>query len=419
MRILLKNIKTIVQVDLQKPLLRKGSEMQELGCLDDAWLEIDNGIISNFGPMSDFKGIEDWNDLTVIDASNKLVFPSWCDSHSHLVFASTREEEFVSRLKGKSYAQIALEGGGILNSAKKLQSIQEEVLVEGGLARLNEVMHQGTGAIEIKSGYGLSLEGELKMLRVIKKLKQLSPLTIKSTFLGAHAIPEAYSGNKQGYIDLIIDKMLPIIAEEQLADYCDVFCEANYFSKAETMQLLEAGQKFGLVPRVHAEQMSHSGGIEAGIACGAISVDHLEYINDADIAGLLNSNTMPTLLPGAQLFLQLPNPPVRKMIDAGLPVAIASDFNPGSCPTGNMNLMVALSCIIYKMTPEEAINAGTLNSAYAMHLSNSHGSIARGKCANLFITKEISSYNFIPYAFGSNLIDQVIINGQIQQIQTV
>jgi imidazolonepropionase len=312
-----------------------------------------------------------------------------------------------------TYEEIFQRGGGILNSAKKLKDATEDDLVESALKRLNEMMLQGTGAVEIKSGYGLSVESELKMLRVIKKLKTLSPLTIKATFLGAHAVPIEFKGRKADYIKLLINELMPKIAEEQLADYCDVFCEQNYFSKEETIEILTVGKKYGMEPKVHAEQLSNFGGVMAGVEVGAISVDHLEYVADKEIDALKNSKTMPTILPGAAFFLNLPFPPARKMIDSGLPLAIASDFNPGSSPSGNMNLMVSISCIQYKITPEEAINAATINSAYAMGLSETHGSIAIGKQANVFITKEIPNYAFIPYSFGSNLIETVIINGKI------
>ncbi|MBL7892803.1 MAG: imidazolonepropionase [Bacteroidia bacterium] len=413
MRILIKNIKTLVQVDDNDRSRVCGAEMKNLPSINDAWLAIDDGLIADHGKMDDFPGISDWTKLTVIDATDKLVFPGWCDSHTHIVYADSRESEFVDRLNGLSYEQIAQRGGGILNSAQRLRNASEEELIQSALVRLDEVMKQGTCAVEIKSGYGLSLESELKMLRVIKKLKELSPLTIKATFLGAHAVPAEYKGDKARYISLIIDKMLPAIAEEKLAEYCDVFCENNYFTKEESIKILEAGLKHGLKPKVHAEQLSNSGGVEAGVYCNAISVDHLEYVEEKEIELIKNSITMPTILPGAQFFLQLPHPPVRKMINAGLPVAIASDYNPGSSPSGNMNLMIALSCIQYKMTPEEAINAATINTAYAMDLSTTHGSIAIGKKANVFITKEIPGYSFLPYSFGSNLIETVIINGTI------
>jgi imidazolonepropionase len=413
MKILIKNIKQLVQVEETPQLKVVGNNMKQLGCINDAWLALENDKIVGFGKMNDWEGIADWTDLTIIDATDKLVFPSWCDSHTHIVYAGSREGEFVDRINGLTYEQIFERGGGILNSAKKLQDASEEELIESALFRLNEIMLQGTGAVEIKSGYGLSIESELKMLRVIKKLKARSPLTIKATFLGAHAVPADYKERKAEYIKLLINEIMPVIAKEQLADYCDVFCEQNYFTKEETIEILTAGKKHGMIPKVHAEQLSNFGGVLAGVEVGAISVDHLEYVAEKEIEALLNSQTMPTILPGAAFFLSLPFPPARKMMDAGLPVAVASDYNPGSSPSGNMNLMISLCCIQYKMTPEEAINAATINSAYAMDLSKTHGSIAIGKQANVFITKEIPSYSFIPYSFGSNLIETVILNGQL------
>lgn len=413
MKILIKNIKQLVQVEENPKLKVAGRDMKNLPCINNAWLAIENDKIVGFGKMEDWEGISDWTNLTIIDATDKLVLPCWCDSHTHIVYAGSREGEFVDRINGLTYEEIFQRGGGILNSAKKLQEATEDELVESTLLRLNEIMLQGTGAVEIKSGYGLSLESELKMLRVIKKLKERSPLTIKATFLGAHAVPLEYKERKSDYIKLLITELMPAIAEEQLADYCDVFCEQNYFTKDETIEILTSGKKYGMRPKVHAEQLSNSGGVLAGVEVGAISVDHLEFVEDKEIEALLKSNTMPTILPGAAFFLSLPFPPARKMIDAGLPLAIASDFNPGSCPSGNINLAISICCIQYKMTPEEAINAATINSAYAMDLSKTHGSIAIGKQANVFITKETPNYSFIPYSFGSNLIETVIINGKI------
>jgi imidazolonepropionase len=328
------------------------------------------------------------------------------------VFAGTREIEFVDRINGLSYEEIAARGGGIINSSKKLQTASEEELFQSALARINEMILQGTGAIEIKSGYGLSLESEIKMLRVINKLKQSLSIPIKSTFLGAHAIPPQYKENRETYINLLINEMLPTIANEQLADYCDVFCERNYFSPNETKLILNSAKKYGIAAKVHAEQLSNSGGVLAGVEVGAISVDHLEFVGDAEIDALLKSTTMPVILPGAAFFLSLPHPPAKKMIEAGLPLAIASDFNPGSSPSGNINLMNAIACIQYGLTPEQVINASTINGAYAMGLSEKYGSITIGKKANFLITKEISSLAILPYAFGSNLIEQVYIDGK-------
>jgi len=412
-KILIKNIKKLVQLREAGTQKISGKDMDALPFLEDAWLAIDNGLIADYGPMSDFPGIADWKDLQVIDATGKMVFPSWVDSHTHIVYAGSREQEFTDRIRGLSYEEIAQRGGGILNSSKKLQDASEEELIQQALPRLQEIILQGTGAVEIKSGYGLSLESELKMLRVIKKLKELTKLTVRSTFLGAHAFPLAYKQNKRGYIDLVINEMIPAVAEEKLAEFIDIFCEQNYFSFDETIEILEAGSKYGLIPKVHAEQMSHIGGTEAGVKCKAISVDHLEFVNEADIKLLLNSHTMPTILPGAAYFVSLPNPPARRMIDAGLAIAIASDFNPGTSPTGNMNLMQSIACIQYKLTPNEAINASTMNSAYAMRVEKELGSITIGKKANLFITKPIPSSDYISYSFGSNLVETVILNGEL------
>ena len=416
MSLLIRNIQTLVHVEDVIQIKYSGNEMSTLNNLENAFLFLEGDLIHSFGKCSDDKINEirkSNNDLEEIDATGKVVFPAWCDSHTHLVYAGSRENEFVDRLKGLTYEEIALRGGGILNSVMKLRNTTEEELFENAAGRLAEIIRHGTGAVEIKSGYGLSVESELKMLRVIKRLKEKSSLTIKSTFLGAHAVPEEYKNNKKGYLNLIINEMLPAISNEKLADFCDIFCEQNYFTKDDAKQLFLAAHKHGLIPKVHAEQLSHSGGIEAGVESNAISVDHLEYANDNDLEILKNSHTMPVLLPGAQFFLNLPFPPARKMVDNGLPVAISSDFNPGSCPSGNMNQMVSLACILYKLTPEEAIIASTTNSAYAMNLSKQSGSIAIGKKANVFITKAIPSYSYLPYYFGSNLVDKVILNGKV------
>ncbi len=410
-KLLLKNIKTLVQVREDSPLKISGKDMKILPCIDNAWLACENGLIADFGSMDDFPGITDWKDLEVIDCSNKLVLPCYADSHTHIVYAGNRVGEFVDRINGLSYEEIANRGGGILNSAELLNKTSEDELYEQALVRFKEVIHLGTGAIEIKSGYGLSVDSELKMLRVIKRLKDLNWIPVKATFLGAHAIPKAFKENKQGYINLIINEMLPLILKEGLADYIDVFCEEGYFSAEETKIILQAGVKHGLIPKIHAEQLSHSNGIKTGVECKAISVDHLEFCSDADIELLKNSNTMPTILPGAVFFLNLLFPPVRKMIDSGLPVALASDYNPGSSPSGNMSFLLSMACVQHKLTPEEAINAATINSAYAMHLSDQVGSITIGKRANFFITKEINNYAFIPYSFVNNVIEEVYING--------
>ena len=375
--------------------------MKQLPVLNNAWLACEDGRIADYGSMDEFPGITDWKDLEVMDCSGRMVMPCFADSHTH-----------VDRINGLSYEEIAAKGGGILNSAQKLRMCSEDELFDQSLGRLKEVIAQGTGAIEIKSGYGLDLQSELKMLRVIRRLAGLDLIPIRATFLGAHAIPAEYKNNKAGYIDLLINDMIPAVASEKLATYIDVFCEKNYFDAGETKKILEAGLKHGLLPKVHAEQLSHSNGIKTAVEAGAISVDHLEYCSDEDIALLKGSKTMPTILPGAALFLGLPLPPARKMIDAGLPVAFASDYNPGSSPSGNMKLMMSLACIQYKLNPEEAFNAVTLNSAYAMGLQHEVGTITPGKRANLIITKEVSSYGYLTYAFGSDLIDQVILNGK-------
>lgn len=413
-RILIKNIKAIVQAEQEPRLKVSGADMKDLPILLDAWLAIDDGIIADFGPMAEWPGILDWTDLEVIDATDRFVFPAWCDPHTHIVFDGSREGEFVDRINGLTYEEIAKRGGGILNSAKRLQSASEDSLVEQALSRLNEMMRLGTGAVEIKSGYGLSLESELKMLRVIKRLKELTPLTIKSTFLGAHAIPQEYKEQREKYIDLIVGEMLPAVAEKQLADYCDVFCDRGFFTVEETDTILQKASDLGLKAKIHANELDYSGGIQVGVKHRAISVDHLECTGDEEIAALLASETMPTLLPSTAFFLGMENPPARKMIEAGLPIALASDYNPGSSPSGNMNFVVSLACIKLKMTPEEAINAATINAAYAMELSHNLGSIALGKKANIFITNEIPSYSYIPYSFGKDRIETVIINGEVQ-----
>lgn len=394
--------------------------MASLSTIDNAYLYIKDGLISDFGP-AEVRTIDQIkaNDpkLTLLDANNGHVFPSWVDSHTHLVFAGSREPEFEDRIKGLSYEEIAQRGGGILNSAKMMKAASESDLVESARHRLEEIIGMGTGAVEIKSGYGLSVETELKMLRTIASLKKESPLQIKATFLGAHAVPEEFKNRKSDYLKVLINELMPVIQKEGLADFCDIFCEKNYFTPDDTLELMAAAKQYGMIPKVHAEQLSHSGGISAGIKSNAISVDHLEFASDEDIQALKNSSTMPVLLPGAQLFLGLQNPPARKMIDAGCSLALSSDFNPGSCPSGNMNQMVSLACILYKMTPSEAIIAATSNSAYAMKLEKELGSICKGKIANVFITSEIPSYAFLPYSFGSNLVDKVILNGQVISIQ--
>ena len=416
MTILIKNIKELVNVEDKPTLLRKGREMSELKTIKDAWLLMEGETIAAFGNMDNQIALDKamaTKELETIDASGKMLFPSFCDSHTHLVYAGSREIEYIDKIKGLSYEEIAKRGGGILNSSARLHNASEEELVETAMLRLNEIISYGTGAVEIKSGYGLSTEDELKMLRVIRKLKEISPLTIKSTFLGAHAVPLQYKGKQSDYVDLIINEMIPMVAAEDLADYIDVFCDKGFFTVEETDKMLMAGMKHGLRPKIHANELDYSGGIQVGVKYNALSVDHLEYTGDEEIACLLNSETMPTLLPGAAFFLGMPYAPVRKMIEAGLPVAMASDFNPGSSPSGNMQLVLSMGCIKYRMTPEEAINSVTLNSAYAMGLSEEMGSIAVGKIANVYITKPISTYEFMPYAYGSNKVETVILNGKI------
>ena len=416
MKVLIKNIRTLYQIEDIPKTWVAGDDMASLPALENAYLAIEDGIIVDFGSMDDWPGISDWRDLQVIDASGKFVLPAWCDSHTHLVFAGTREGEFVDRIHGLTYEEIAARGGGILNSAKRLQGASEEQLLAQALVRLKEVERLGTGAIEIKSGYGLTPEAELKMLRVAKALKEHSEVTIKTTFLGAHAYPTEFKDNKQGYLDLVIKEMIPAVAEEGLAEYIDVFCETNYFSVADTEKILDAGIAAGLTPKVHVNQFTSIGGIDACVKRNALSVDHLEVMTPEDVTALKGSTTMPTLLPSCSFFLSIPYGPARALMQEGLPVALATDYNPGSTPSGNIPFVLSLACIKMKMTPEEAINAVTINGAYAMGLSESHGSICVGKKANLILTKEIPSINFIPYAFGSEHIDQVILNGVVTEM---
>ena len=395
MKIVIKNIAELIQTESTPKKWVAGADMKNISTIKDAFVEIENGIITGFGSMDNWSGIDNWSNTEIIDAEGGMIFPTFCDSHTHLVFAASREEEFVDRIKGLSYQEIAKKGGGILNSAEKLQNATEDELFESALARLNEVIKMGTGAIEIKSGYGLTLESELKILRVIKRLKEASDVTIKATFLGAHALPKEFKDNKDGYMDLVIDEMLPKIAKENLADYVDIFCEKGYFTLEDTKRLLEAANKFGIKAKTHVNQFNAIGGVKASVDLGALSVDHLEEMNPEDFDVLLGSNCMPTILPSCSFFLGIPYSPARKMIAKGLPIALASDFNPGSSPSGNMNFVASLGCIKLKMTPEEVINASTINSAYAMGVEKELGSIAIGKKANLFITKPISSYAYL------------------------
>lgn len=419
---LIKNIKQLVGVRTENKLLR-GKELADLPVIDDAYLIIEDGMIAEYGEMSSIQNSSRQRRDKIqnsFDASGQFVLPTWCDSHTHIVFPASRENEFIDKIKGLSYSEIAAKGGGILNSAKKLADVSEDELFISAWKRLEEVSKLGTGAIEIKSGYGLTVEGELKMLRVIKKLKERSGLSIKATFLGAHTYPLAYKGDHQGYIDLIINEMLPVIAKEKLADYIDVFCEEGFFSPAEAETICKAGMSYGLKPKLHVNQLNSIGGIETGIKVKALSLDHLETMTDEDIRLLaspslserLGEGLIGTLLPTAAFFLRMPFQPARKMIDAGCAIAIASDYNPGSSPSGNMSLVIAMSCIQMQMLPEEAVNAATINGAYAMELQDQLGSITVGKKANLIFTKPISSLSYFPYAFGSNLIDKVMIAGQ-------
>ena len=409
MKLLLRNIKQLLQVrdnDIDKV---SGAKMKDLPLIENAWLLLKDGLIADFGPMSN---MPDYQGFKTIDCTGKMVLPSWCDSHTHLVYAGNREQEFVDRINGLSYQEIAEKGGGIVNSAKTLQQTKEQDLYSQSAIRLEEILKQGTGAIEIKSGYGLTTEAELKILRVAKKLGENYPIKIKTTFLGAHAIPAEYKNNKDGYLDLVCGEMMQKISEEKLADYVDIFCEEGYFSVEDTERVLEAGKIHGLTPKIHVNQFNAIGGVAAGVKHNALSVDHLEVLNDDDIEALKGSNTMPVALPSCSYFLSIPYTPGRKIIDAGLPLALATDYNPGSTPSGNMNFVVATACIKMRLTPEEAINAATINGAYAMGLSATHGSITKGKVANVLITKKIPSYGFLPYAFGSNNIDQVILKGK-------
>ncbi|MEM8521664.1 imidazolonepropionase [Flavobacterium sp. PL12] len=410
MTTLIINIKELLQVRETSVAKVSGVEMATLPTIKNAFLLLKNNLIADFGSMDQIPQVKTDK---LIDASGKIVLPSWCDSHTHIVYAGNREQEFVDRINGLTYEEIANRGGGILNSAKKLNETSEDDIYQQSSARLEEVMHLGTGAVEIKSGYGLTVESELKMLRVIKKLAQNYPITIKATFLGAHAIPREFKENRRGYIDCMLNEMLPQISKNKLADYIDVFCETGYFTVAETEEIMEAGIQLGLKPKIHVNQFNSIGGIQAGVKYDALSVDHLEVMTTEDIIALKNTKTMPVALPSCSYFLSIPYTPAREMIAEGLPIALATDYNPGSTPSGNMNFVVSTACIKMKMTPEEAINAATINGAYAMGISETHGSITIGKKANLIITKPIPSYYQLPYAFGSNLIDTIIIEGQI------
>lgn len=410
MSILIINIKELIQVREKNVSIVKGKDMKTLPTLKNAYLIIEHDTIADYGSMSDLR---DYQADLVIDAKGKMVLPAWCDSHTHIVYAGDRSQEFVDRINGLSYEEIAQRGGGILNSAQVLQNTSEDDLYEQSLKRLNNVMKLGTGAIEIKSGYGLTKDAELKMLRVIKRLKKESLATIKTTLLAAHAIPKAFKERKEDYVDLVIADLIPEVGQSKLADYIDVFCEKGYFDLEDTKRIMEAGSAYGLVPKIHVNQFNAFGGVALAVKHHALSVDHLEEMRPEDIEALKDSQTMPVALPSCSYFISIPYTPARQIIDAGLPLALASDYNPGTTPSGNMNFVVSTACIKMRMTPEEAINAATINGAYAMGISNLYGSICKGKKANLIITKEIESYNTIPYAFGDNLIDKVIISGKV------
>lgn len=415
--LLLHSIKELIGIEEKGRLLLRGKEMGEVQTIHEAFLLIEGDKIADYGKMTatrfaDLKSRIPAEDQ--IDVSGKLLLPAFCDSHTHLVYPASREIEYIDKIKGLSYEEIAKRGGGILNSARRMQEISEDELFEKGLERLEEIINMGTGAVEIKSGYGLTTASELKMLRVIKRLKSSSPLEIKSTFLGAHAVPLEYRGKQSDYVDLVINEMIPMVAGEELADYIDVFCDKGFFTVEDTDRILNAGMKYGLQPKVHANELDYSGGIQVAVKYNALSVDHLEFTGDAEIEALLNSDTMPTILPGAAFFLNMVYAPARKMINAGLPVAMASDFNPGSSPSGNMQLILSMASILYRLTPEEGLNACTLNSAYAMGISDIAGSITKGKLANLIITDPMDNLAFMPYYYGINKVSQMIIKGKIQ-----
>ena len=415
MKTLILNIKQLVQTELSPRKWVAGKDMARLGILENAYLLVEEDKIAGFGKMEDLdrEAVYAGGDIVKeIDATGRLVMPSYCDSHTHLVYAGSREIEYIDKIRGLSYEEIAKRGGGILNSCERIRKASEEELFDAAYDRIQEIAGFGTGAVEIKSGYGLDTESELKMLRVIRRLKAETPLLIKSTFLGAHAVPLEYKGRQTEYVDLIINEMIPMVAAEELADYIDVFCDKGFFTVEDTDRMLNAGMKYGLCAKIHANELDYSGGVQVGVKYNAISVDHLECMGEEEIACLLESETMPTVLPGAAFFLNMPYSPVRKMIQAGLPVALASDYNPGSSPSGNMKFIMSLGCINYKMLPEEVINATTLNSAYAMGVEEEAGSIAVGKLANFYITTPISGIEYLPYAYTADLIEAIFLKGE-------
>ena len=415
MKTLILNIKQLVQTELSPRKWVAGKDMARLGILENAYLLVEEDKIAGFGKMEDLnrEAVYAGGDIVKeIDATGRLVMPSYCDSHTHLVYAGSREIEYIDKIRGLSYEEIAKRGGGILNSCERIRKASEEELFDAAYDRIQEIAGFGTGAVEIKSGYGLDTESELKMLRVIRRLKAETPLLIKSTFLGAHAVPLEYKGRQTEYVDLIINEMIPMVAAEELAEYIDVFCDKGFFTVEDTDRMLNAGMKYGLRAKIHANELDYSGGVQVGVKYNAISVDHLECMGEEEIACLLESETMPTVLPGAAFFLNMPYSPVRKMIQAGLPVALASDYNPGSSPSGNMKFIMSLGCINYKMLPEEVINATTLNSAYAMGVEEEAGSIAVGKLANFYITTPISGIEYLPYAYTADLIEAIFLKGE-------
>lgn len=418
MKTLFVNIGLLGGITESEVLLKAGSEMGLFERIENAWLLVDGELIDSFGSMSELSiKVEKLKAENIsfdqYDVQGGMMLPAFCDSHTHLVYAGSREIEYIDKIKGLSYEEIFERGGGILNSARRLHEASEEELVAQAMVRLNEIIRYGTGAVEIKSGYGLTTEDELKMLRVIRKLKELSPLTIKATFLGAHALPLEYKGRQSEYVDLVINEMIPLVASDDLADFIDVFCDKGFFTPEETERMLMAGIKYGLRPKIHANELDYSGGIQVGVKYNALSVDHLEYTGEEEIAVLKSSETMPTILPGAAFFLNMVHAPARKMIEAGLPVAFASDFNPGSAPSGNMQLILSMACVQYRLLPEEALNATTLNTAYAMGISDELGSVCVGKRANLMITHRLPSLEFLPYAFGSNKVSAMVLNGEV------
>ncbi len=406
------NIRKLVQVEEEPLHFRAGRHMKDLPCIDNAFLQVSEGIIKDFGPMSSMPVEYETSGMKITDLAGSLVLPSWCDPHTHLVYAGSREMEYVDKIRGLSYEEIAARGGGILNSARLLHETSEEELFIQSAERIREIMRLGTGAVEIKSGYGLNTADELKMLRVIRRIRESFPLMVRSTFLGAHSIPEEYRKDPEEFVDLVINEMIPAVAAEELADFIDVFCDKGFFSVEDTERILLAGMKHGMAGKIHANELGNSGGVQAGVKYGALSVDHLEHTGEAEIRALTGTDTMPTLLPGASFFLGLPYAPARKIIDSGLPLALASDFNPGSSPSGNMNLILSLACIKLGMLPEEAINAVTLNAAYALGIEDEAGTIARGKTAGFIVTKPIPGYEYLPYAYGSDLIREVYILGK-------